>query len=87
MKQQKCTVSMLNQKITACMNQEKKALALSDWEQAEWCRSAARLYRDRLEIAKVKGYWEHEYDPIPDLVKTKSQPKELRGASEGEERA
>lgn len=52
------------------MKQEKKALALSDWNQAEWCRSAARLYRSRLDVAKKNGYWEHEYEPIRKRNKT-----------------
>lgn len=74
------TAKQLENKIFRCLNQEKKALALSDWEQAEWCRAAARLYRERLDVAKAKGYWEHEYDPIHDMLETKGQPKHLRGA-------
>ena len=74
------TVKQLENKIVRCLNQEKKALALSDWEQAEWCRAAARLYRDRMEVAKKQGYWEHEYDPIPDMLETKSGPKALKAA-------
>ena len=59
------TVAMLETRIKSAMNQEKRALSLSDWGQAEWCRAAARLYSKQLEIAKERGYYEHEYEAIP----------------------
>jgi len=46
------------------MFQEKRALSLGDWTEADWCRTAAREWKRRLEVAKVQGYWEHEYEAI-----------------------
>lgn len=50
--------------ITRAMNQEKKALALGDWVEAGWCRAAARVWRERKDVAEKHGYWEHEYEAI-----------------------
>ncbi len=64
MKQEKFTVPMLQFWIKRALNQEKRALSLGAWDEAEWCRAAAREWAKRLAIAQQIGFWEYEHEAL-----------------------
>lgn len=69
MQKTRFTVLMLEYRIKRCMTQEKQALSLGDWNEADWCRTAAREWGRRLKIAQTQGYWEYEYEALAEVAK------------------
>ena len=61
------TAQELECKIQRCRRQEVIAIALGYFDESDWFRAAERVYRERLEVARRKGYWEGECEESEDI--------------------